>query len=212
MPTTYIARTSASIAMILPDAPRITLYLTYDGTPDKVKEAMRKACSHRRTIVVARTEEFIWNVVCQLGRLIPQDCGSLWTARPPKRPCYRYEIGLSGKTPVITWYAEGYTPLTEPLFRWLGYEWRRPTKPRAPRTGKAKGGRPSGFRKRHPELFALPDNTAVAQNGDTLGLKDKRRIKVDRDALRTTFIPKGIPLKQLEQWAKENDELEGVEK
>lgn len=181
MPTTYLARTSAIIEFRMPGAPRLSLYLAYAGDPSKVKEALRRACSHRRTIVIARPEEFVWNVVCQLGRIIPQDCGRIYTRKSPKDHAYSYEIGISGRMPVITWGSEKHPPLTEPFFRWLGSEWRRPIKPRAARTGAAKGGRRSGFRIKHPEMFTnYPGNTAIAQNGDTLDLKDKRRkIKVD---------------------------------
>jgi len=180
MPTEYLARTSALLELRTPGSPKISLYLAYGGEPSKIKEALRRACSHRRTIVIAKPEEYVWNVVGQLFRTVPQDCGRIYTRKPPRDHAYFYEIGISGKMPVITWGSEKHSPLTEPFFRWLGSEWRRPTKPREIRKGKAKGGRPSTFRQKHLSLFEPhPDTVAVAQNGDTLGLKDKRKIHVD---------------------------------
>lgn len=184
MPEKYISKSNAVIILHMRDLPSMLILLEYDGTPDKVKEALRRACSHRRTIIVARTEYFLFNVIHQLARLVPQDCGAIYVATK-NQPwnatghAYRYEIGISGKTPVITWGSTEHTPLTENLFRWMGSEWRRPQKPRAIRKGKARGGRPSGLRKKHPELFKPKP---AEQSGDALDLKQfipRRIIPVD---------------------------------
>jgi hypothetical protein len=186
VPEKYLARTSAAITWTMPDMPRILVFLEYDGTPDKVKEALRRASSHRRTIIVARTNNFFFNVIHQLARLIPQDCGGIYNlSKGNVRDArliatYSYDIGISGRTPIITWGSKDNTPLTENLFRWLGSEWRRPTKPRLPRVGKAKGGRPSGFRQKFPELI-VPSDRVPSASSKALGLKHtgRRIIPVD---------------------------------
>jgi hypothetical protein len=222
MPSEYIATSSALISLQLPQGPQYLIYLAYGGTPDKVKEALRRACSHRRTITIARPEYFLFNVVGQLFRTVPQDAGAIFHSGKTRfhamraTSAYHYYIGISGNAPIITWGSEKHEDLTEPFFRWLGSEWRRPIKPRAPRTGRAKGGRPSNLRKNKPELFTnLPVKASAAGESKALGLKHSssgkakpNTVRIDRDAYRNTPLPNkkfGETLRDLDRAIEDED-------
>jgi hypothetical protein len=172
-------KSSALIVFDLPYARQVVL-MNACGTPDKVKDALRKACSHRRPIVALKSNHYVANCIGHLMRL-SQDIVELWPYADLKNDLplitgvgYRYEIRLDGSTPVIEWGDPHKTSQVEPLFRFLGNEWKRPyTKPK--RKG-GRRGRKSTWRKNFAHLIDnVPENERIeskqkAQRGKTLDL------------------------------------------
>jgi len=156
-----------------------------NGDPEHVRKAFRKACSHRRSLVVLRPSVYLVNCIAALGSVIGRDNGE-WLGEDTAgwdehaAPCnWRYVLEMRGKVPYVIYHSRGKDPTARRLFEFLGTEHRREWKLTRARR-KNRGGRPSGLRKEHPELFV--NVKAKAPNGKTLGLKHKRRgntIRVD---------------------------------
>lgn len=139
-------KTSAALHFDLVDA-NYTVFMRVGGEPNDVRKALRAACSHRRSIVVARGNEYFVNCLSNLSRLA-LDSVRLY----PDKEAYRYEhlayqwnyrIDLLGarQTPYIHYHSQGKDETHCPLFQFLGTEQKRPYEFTEKRL-QNKGGRP----------------------------------------------------------------------
>lgn len=110
-------------------------YLPSRGTPDRVKTALARACSHRRPIVRDRPRAYLGNVAYELRRISSADSVEIHGPLDPKKSNnlrYSYSIELNEHGVVTIYCNDLLGPRQQkrlyPFFRWLGVQWKRPSK------------------------------------------------------------------------------------
>lgn len=152
--------TSAIITLDLPGSP-FSFRLASGADPNAIRRALRRAISHRRTIVTVRPPTFIANVIHQLVRLGQDNVEIIEFVREekPLRVGFFYHLYLnSDEVPMLLLEERGGERSIQPFYQFIGATW---SSTRSRRYSGKKLGRPTNISKRLAKLKAegkLPPN------------------------------------------------------
>lgn len=155
------------------------------GTPDRVRTALRRACAHRRPIVLARSRAYIANVAYELRRVSSVDCVEILSSSDTPA-AYRYYVDVDKRDVVSIGIIEpSYETLRRfPFFAWLGATWKRPTKPAKsalPYRGKRRGrpaSQPIPLEKAPDDIFN-PNNPLKPNFAKFVAINDRVSFDVE---------------------------------
>lgn len=110
----------------------VSIFLRAFGHPEQVRKCLRAACSHRRSIVVARPNTFVSNAHMHLARQ-SQDVAEIWNGREAydiSRTLYNWNYviqpeGLRDDVYMHMYSKGAQQPMRTPLFSFLGTEYKR---------------------------------------------------------------------------------------
>lgn len=149
----------------LPDQ-RLVVRLTSRGDPETIRRILRKATSHRRSIVSLRPGVFFANVIRHLvglGQDIVEFC-------PPDtvadKYSYSYDILVDGlDSPMIRRREPSQEAILEPLFSFLGAEWKQSKT--APYIGRRRGRRSALYSRPEIRTKLARERIASEENPDS---------------------------------------------
>ena len=110
---------------------RLTVFMRAFGDPEHVRKALRASVSHRRSIVVSRPQQFVGNAYLHLAKQA-QDLAEPWTTEDAYERGHEayewnytiYPRGVQGAV-YIKFYQRDKSPIEQPLFSFIGTEYKR---------------------------------------------------------------------------------------
>lgn len=187
------AENSAILYFPVPGLPQLALILEAYGDPEHIRQAMRRACSRRRTIIKLRPSTFFCNLV---HHLVAHGLDITTLSNGPHRSSvkYLYALEVVNGTPFIRFGSQGEWHLEDPVpvQQFLGWERRlmseeEKTKRRqeAVTSGK-KRGRPSQI-KRNLKARGFTFN----EQGEAIRPEGNLAAQIDPSEDPANFLPVG---------------------